>query len=96
MITRRVIHSGQFKLESLSYQETEKAIRSIFNDGHYNGTIKVTQVKKLMPFNDEKYLRDNIIFDFINNNSRNVFKKYNFLWKHFKKEPFLGTYLYSY
>lgn len=90
-MVRRVIHSSQLKLESINAVETAKILRQIFTQGEYNGKIKVIQVKKLMPYNEEELLRDNIINDYVYNNTRNVFNKYRYLWKQFKKEPFLGT-----
>ena len=88
---RRISHSSQIKLKTISVNDTKKAIRQIFEQGKYELKINITPVKKIMPFNEEKVILNNILDEFANNEQKGIFKRFNYLWKGFKKEPFLGT-----
>ena len=92
-IKRRVPHTSQIRLESITYNMTKKVIKDIFSKGKTEYKIKISQVKKILPYNEENRLLNNILNEFMNHNTKSIFKKYDFLWKGFKKEPFLGTYI---
>lgn len=90
---RRVKHSSQLKLETMTIKNCEEAIKSIFEMSKFKISCLISPIKKIMPFNEEKIICDNILDEYINNSYQGVFKRFSYLWKGFKKEPFLGTYI---
>jgi len=90
---RRVKHSSQLKLETMSLKNCEEAIKNIFEKSKFKISCLISPIKKIMPFNEEKIICDNILDEYINNSHQGVFKRFSYLWKGFKKEPFLGTYI---
>ena len=90
---RRLLHSSQLRLEDIKLGNVKDIIRQIFNEGSFKCELTISQNKKLMGYNEENFLREKIVDDFMENDVKSAFKKYSYLWKQFKKEPFLGTYI---
>ena len=90
-IKRRIIHTSQVQVVGLDDKTTFNVLKDIFESGSLKYDVKIQQIKKILPYNEDARLIDNILDDFIENNTKSIFKRYNYLWKGFKKEPFLGT-----
>lgn len=92
-VKRRVKHSSQITIEGINFEKCYDIIQQIFQEGRASTEIKIVPNKKIIAFDEEKRLVDNILNDFITNNTTSVFKRYEYIWKNFRKEPFLGTFI---
>jgi len=80
-----------FKLKEISVENSKKEVKKILRgfDGDYKP--KVTFINTRALYNDGENTIDNMLNDYMNYSNKRIFKKYNYLWKYNKKEPFLGT-----
>lgn len=92
-ITRRIKHTCQLAIKSFAFPETKRIIQDIFEKGEYKALISITQNKTLPTIDEEKYVCDKLVMDFLNNNTRSIFDRYKYIWKGFRREPFLGIYI---
>jgi len=92
-VKRKIKHTCQLQIKSFSYDDTERIINQIFQEGDYHAPITISQNKTLPSIDEEKYICDKLIQDFISNNSRSIFDRFKYIWRGYRKEPFLGTYI---
>ena len=83
--------SSNLKLCEIDEEVSKKTIKKILNgeDFRYKPKIKIRKYNYVM--SDRERVNDEILEDYINNNVSKAYKKYSYLWKGFRREPFLGT-----
>lgn len=88
---RLINFRNNIKLEALNLMDVEQALENIFYKAKYTCKLKIRQVKVID--NDEvTKMTKQLVDSYINNDLGHIYKKFDKLWKVFKKEPFLGTY----
>lgn len=90
-IKLKIKFNTNLRICELDENENKKQIKNILENKEFRFKPKVTLRKYNYYFNDREKLNDEILDEYINNNVRKAYKKYNYLWKNFRKEPFLGT-----
>jgi len=81
------------KIQSLSVEETEKVIRGIMEGSKVKINTTIKQIKQRPAENCEEVFMKGLLEKVINQDTRGIYKYYNFLWKDLKREPFLGTFV---
>ena len=92
--TLRKLHVDNYvKLVGLTPRRTKEVVQSVFNKGEVEYEWKTVGLAKIRGFNSDKDFTHKALDFFLNNDSKNFFKIYNWLYKANKKEPFLGTWI---
>lgn len=81
------------KLKEVAFDESKERIFDILNGKMPSYTPKITMPQYFVGLNDREKTINALIDDYFNNNTRKMFKKYNFLWKFDRREPFLGKHV---
>lgn len=79
------------RVTEISVENSKRNVKKILKgyDGDYRPNVKILQ--RRCNYNDGEVVIDRMLSDYIENNIEPVYRKYNYLWKFNKKEPFLGT-----
>jgi hypothetical protein len=79
------------RIKEISVENSKEQVKKLLNgiDCDCRPVIKITNYRKV--FNDGENILDHMLNDYIENNVKKIFSKYNYLWKYSKREPFLGT-----
>lgn len=78
------------KIGEFSYLHSRKCVFNILNGIKPKYFPKIKRKQYRMGLNDRELSINAMIDDYLNNDIRKLFKKYNFLWKFDRREPFLG------
>ena len=78
------------KIGEIGYTHSKECIFNILRGNKPKFLPKVYKKQYRMGLNDRELSVNAMIDDFLNNNVRKLFQKYNFLWKFDRREPFLG------
>lgn len=91
IIKKKIHFNFPLRVKEISIEHSKKNVFNILNgiDGDYRPTVKFIQSK--INYSDGEDIIDKMLSDYIENKVERVYKKYNYLWKFSKKEPFLGT-----
>lgn len=83
--------STNLKLCEIDEQVSIKTIKKLIDgeDFRYKPNIKLRRYN--YEISDRERVNEEILDDYINNNISRAYKKYSYLWKGFRREPFLGT-----
>ena len=84
-------HSLNLKTKEISVDRTFLNINDICNGLVPKFEPKIIVNRGFVNLNDRENTINFMIADFLNNNARKIYKKYNYLWSGNKREPFLGT-----
>ena len=84
-------HSLNLKTKEISFENTDKIVKDIANGivPHYEPLVKID--RGFVNLNDRENTINYMIADYLSNNVKKIYKKYNYLWLGNKREPFLGT-----
>ena len=94
VIYTKVKYSMSLRLSEISIENTKRVVKKILNgDKMINFRPKIRVIKNRFFFNDRDDVNNKIIDEFIKNNVQLAYRKYNYIWKFSRKEPFLGTYV---
>lgn len=91
-IVKKKIHfSFPLRIKEISVEYGKSNVKKILNgiDADFRPKIEFKQTK--LRYNDGENIIDRMLSDYIENKVEKVYKKYNYLWKFAKREPFLGT-----
>lgn len=92
--TLRKLHVDNYvKLVGVVPKRTKEVIECVFNKGEVEYEWKTVGLAKIRGINSDKDFTHKALDFFLNNDSKNFFKIYNWLYKANKKEPFLGTWI---
>ena len=81
------------KLKEISYENTANQVEKILSNKKFEFRPKISVRKYNNSFKDRDVLNNELLDLYINNDIRKAYKKYNYLWRAFRREPFLGTYV---
>lgn len=96
LIHKEIKHSFPLRLKEITVHESIKKVKKILNgeeDLDFKPKIVIKQFKN--KFNDSEAILNKMIHHYIDNNVQLAYRKYNYLWRYTRKEPFLGTYVNS-
>lgn len=82
--------SHALKIGEIDYDHSKNCIWSVLNGDKPAYFPKVTKKQYRLGLNDRELSINSMIDDYLNNDVRRLFKRYNFLWKYDRREPFLG------
>lgn len=91
--TREIKITKAVKIQSLSIEETETVIRGIMEGNKVKINTTIKQIKQRPAENCEEVFMKGLVEKIINQDTGNIYKYYNFLWRDLKREPFLGTFV---
>lgn len=78
------------KVGEISYSESREKIFSILNGVTPKFCPKVIIKQYRIGLNDREKTINAMVDEYLNNNVRKIFQRYNFLWCYDRREPFLG------
>ena len=78
------------KIGEMSNNVTKNIIFDILKGNDPKFIPKITIPQYHIGLNDREKSINNMIDNYLNNNTRKLFEKFNFLWKFDRREPFLG------
>ena len=88
----KVHHQFPLRIKEINVQETIKDVKKILNgEKEINLKPKITIKQFKNKYTNADNLLNKMMFDYIENNVQLAYRKYNYLWKYTKREPFLGT-----
>jgi len=94
IINSRIRHQFPLRLKEISVQDSIETVKKILNGNtEINFQPKITVKQFKQKFNDSEELLNKMIYNYIDNNVSMAYRKYNYLWKFMRKEPFLGTHV---
>lgn len=78
------------RIKSLDFKSAKENIFKIFN-GQLPDCVPTISVKQTyLQLNDRESTINSIMNDYLKNNVAKIYKKFNYLWKFSRREPFLG------
>ena len=83
----------ELKLCQVDDNVSKKIVKDILDGKLVRYKPKIKFRKYNYCFNDREKLNEEILNEYIDKNVIKVYKKYNYLWKNYRREPFLGTYV---
>jgi len=86
-----ISHSLSLKVKEISEEHSLNCIEDICAGKVPKFEPKLVVQRGLVTLNDRENSINHMISDFLSNNVRKIYKRYNYLWLGNKKEPFLGT-----
>lgn len=86
-----IAHGLNLKTKEISYRHSYDVVNDICKGLIPKFEPKIVVNKGLINLNDRENTVNFMIADFLNGNVKKIYKKYNYLWKGNKREPFLGT-----
>ena len=90
----RVHHQYPLRIKEVNVKETIKDVKKILKgDMNINLRPKITIKQFKNKYTNADVMLNRMICDYVENNVQLAYRKYNYLWKYMKKEPFLGTYV---
>lgn len=81
------------RLKEISDDVTKENIFKILNGEVPKFKPKVVVDRGYFTLNDRENTMNNIIDDYLKNNVTKAYRRYNYLWKFNRREPFLGTHV---
>ena len=79
------------RIREISFEHSKQVIKDIVTGSIPKFEPKITIDQGYLNINDREQTMNAMINDYLDNNVRKIYKKYNYLWKYDRKEPFLGT-----
>lgn len=92
-IKLKLLYSMNLKIKEISFENSKKIIKKILNNYDYTFKPKIIIKKYNNCFKDKDALNNELLDHFINNDVRSTYKRYNYMWKYYKKEPILGVHV---
>ena len=82
--------NNSLRITKLSYTETKKNIYDLASGKipNFKPVVKITQ--SYFSLNDRENTINAMMNDYLKNNVSKIYKRYNYLWKYDRREPFLG------
>ena len=78
------------KVGEIDYENSKQYIFDILNGKFPMAKPKVNVRQYFVGLNDREQSINAMLDDFLNNNVKKIFQRYNYLWKYDRREPFLG------
>ena len=88
---KKIKFNYSLRVKEISKEHSKNVITDIVNGRIPKFEPKVTIKQGYLNLSDREDTINAMINDYLDNNVRKTFKKYNYLWKFDKREPFLGT-----
>lgn len=93
LVKLKIKFNINLKLQQLDDYVSKKEIKKLLRGDKFFFKPKVKIRKYNFIFNDREKVNEEILNDYIHNNVIKAYKKYNYLWRFDRKEPFLGTHV---
>lgn len=79
------------RIKEINIENSKKNIIKILKGQEADFRPNVKIIQRRCKFNDGENIIHKMLNDYVENNIETIYRKYNYLWKFNKKEPFLGT-----
>ena len=90
IIKRHIKFRFPIRLKEISIDNTKNEIYQLLRGQIPDFKPKIKVFKTYCRFNDREQVINFMIDEYLKNNVRPIYKKFNYLWKFERKEPFLG------